>query len=46
VAVADPLSEEELVTPAINGAVNIMKACSKHEVKRVVMTSNVNAVNG
>lgn len=27
VAVADPTDENELVTPAVNGAVNVMKAC-------------------
>ena len=45
-AVQDPCDEEELVTPAVNGAVNIMKACQKHKVKRIVMTSSHTAVCG
>ena len=46
VAVADPLDEEQLVTPAVQGAMNVMQSCSKHKVKRVVMTSNASAVSG
>ena len=46
VAVADPTDESELVTPAVNGAINVMKACQKHKVQRIVMTSSITAVNG
>ena len=46
VAVADPLDEEQLVTPAVQGVLNVMQACSKHKVKRVVMTSSASTVSG
>ena len=46
VAVADPLDEEQLVTPAVQGTLNILQSCSKHKVKRVVLTSSCQAVSG
>ena len=39
------LSEEELVKPAINGTLAIMKAADVHRVKKVVITSSIAAVS-
>lgn len=38
--VEDPKDEEEVLGPAIKGTENVMKACSKHGIKRVVITSS------
>ncbi|EDV19858.1 putative uncharacterized oxidoreductase [Trichoplax sp. H2] len=39
--------EEELIKPAVNGTLNVLKACAKAGcVKRVVMTSTVGAIIG
>ena len=39
------LKEEELVKPAEEGTKAVMKACSKHGVRRVVITSSVAAIS-
>ena len=37
--------EEELVKPAVDGTLAVMKACTQHGVKRVVITSSVAAIS-
>merc|ERR1719464_265425 len=39
------LPEEELVKPAVEGTLAVMKACSQHKVKRCVITSSVAAIS-
>lgn len=39
-----PDHEEELILPAKNGTLNILKAASAHNVKRVVLTSSIGAI--
>ena len=39
------LKEEELVKPAVDGTMAVMKACTTHGVKRVVITSSVAAIS-
>lgn len=39
-----PKKEEELIEPAKNGTLNILKAASKNGIKRVVMTSSSGAI--
>lgn len=40
-----PKTEEELIKPAKEGALNVLKAAAKNGVKRVVMTSSTAAVS-
>merc|ERR1719464_687511 len=40
------LPEEELVKPAVEGTMAVMKACTQHKVKRVVVTSSVASIAG
>ena len=42
----NPRNEDEVVKPAVEGALSVLRACSETEtVKRVVLTSSVAAVN-
>ena len=44
---AVPTNPDEVLVPAVNGAVNVLKACAQSgTVKRVVLTSSVAAVSG
>ena len=39
---APPKTEDEVITPAVEGTKNVLEACAKSgSVKRVVMTSSV-----
>lgn len=38
------MPEEELVKAAVDGTMAVMKACTKHKVKRLVITSSIAAV--
>jgi dihydroflavonol-4-reductase len=40
--VQDP--QKDLVDPALNGTLNVLRSCLKHNVKRVVLTSSLAAV--
>ncbi|MQL98230.1 hypothetical protein Taro_030930, partial [Colocasia esculenta] len=40
-----PNPETEMVAPALNGTLNVLKACSEAKVRRVVVVSSVSAVN-
>jgi dihydroflavonol-4-reductase len=33
-----------MIGPAVAGVVNVMKAASKHKIKRVVITSSIAAI--
>jgi nucleoside-diphosphate-sugar epimerase len=35
---------EDLIAPAVDGTMNVIKACHKYKVKRVVVTSSVAAI--
>jgi nucleoside-diphosphate-sugar epimerase len=37
-------SEDQVVKPAVEGTLNVLEACLKHQVKKVVVTSSVAAV--
>ena len=37
-------TEDELVKPAVEGTLSVMKACHKHKVERCVITSSVAAI--
>nr|GLL34365.1 cinnamoyl-CoA reductase 1-like [Ipomoea trifida]GMD25972.1 cinnamoyl-coa reductase 2 [Ipomoea batatas] len=39
-----PNPQKDLVEPALNGTLNVLKACSESNVKRVVIVSSVSAV--
>lgn len=42
---AMPKNEDEIIIPAVDGAKNVLEACSKSgSVKRVVMTSSIVAI--
>ena len=42
---AAPKTEDEIIVPAVEGAKNVLEACSKSgSVKRVVMTSSLVAI--
>lgn len=44
---AVPTDPDEVLIPAVNGAVNVLKACAQSgTVKRVVLTSSVAAISG
>ena len=40
------INQVEVLDPAINGTLNVLKACVTAKIKRVVMTSSVAAVSG
>ncbi|TNV77308.1 hypothetical protein FGO68_gene2508 [Halteria grandinella] len=40
-----PKDENELIKPAVEGTIAVMRAAHKHKVKRVVMTSSISAVS-
>ena len=42
--IGEPKDEKELINPAVNGTLAVLKACRKHKVKRVVVTSSVASV--
>jgi len=42
----NPLTIDELVVPAVNGTLGVLKACRNHGVKRVVLTSSTVAIHG
>jgi nucleoside-diphosphate-sugar epimerase len=39
-----PKNESDLIKPAVEGTMSVLKACSKHPVKHVVVTSSIAAV--
>ncbi|XP_038987263.1 cinnamoyl-CoA reductase 1-like isoform X3 [Phoenix dactylifera] len=41
--VLDP--ELELITPAVNGTLNVLQACSEMKIKRVIVVSSITAVS-
>ena len=41
---ANPKDDQELIVPARDGALNVLKAAERHNVKRMVMTSSAAAV--
>ena len=41
---ANPTDENELIKPAVEGTLAVMRAAHKHKVKRVVITSSEVAV--
>jgi len=43
---APPEDEQELIKPAVEGTLNVLKACLGSSVKRVVVTSSVVSVSG
>ncbi len=40
-----PKNHDEIIKPAVEGTLAVMKACHKHGVKRLVITSSVAAVS-
>jgi len=40
----EPDDENELIKPAVDGTLSVLKACKTHKVKHVVITSSVAAV--
>jgi len=43
--IVQPKDEDELIKPAVNGTLAVMKACRKNKVKRVVITSSCAAIS-
>jgi len=41
---APPRNENDLIKPAVNGTVSVMKACHANKVKRIVITSSIAAI--
>lgn len=41
---ANPQDESEIIEPAVEGTINVLEACVKANVKRVVLTSSIVAV--
>lgn len=41
----NPNNHEDMIRPAVDGVLAVMKACQKYKVKRVVITSSVAAVS-
>ncbi len=39
-----PKDENEIILPAVNGTINVLRACKKNKVKKVVVTSSIAAV--
>jgi dihydroflavonol-4-reductase len=44
VTVGEPKDEYEVIRPAVEGTLSVLRACRKHKVKRVVMTSSIAAI--
>lgn len=42
----NPHDESEIIEPAVEGTINVLEACSKAKIKRVVLTSSIAAVHG
>jgi len=40
-----PHDESEIIEPAVDGTINVLEACSKARIKRVVLTSSIAAVH-
>ncbi len=40
----DPKNEDEVIQPAVVGTMAVMKACARHKVKHVVLTSSIASV--
>lgn len=40
----EPKNHDLMIKPAVDGVVNVLKAASKHKVKRVVITSSIAAI--
>ncbi|KAK3718274.1 hypothetical protein QZH41_013167 [Actinostola sp. cb2023] len=43
--VSNPRDESEIIEPAVEGTINVLEACSKANIKRVVLTSSIAAVH-
>lgn len=41
---ANPKDHDEMIRPAVNGVRSILEACSRHKIKRIVITSSGSAV--
>lgn len=41
---SNPRDESELIEPAVEGTINVLQACSKANIKRVVLTSSIVAI--
>ena len=41
---AAPKNEDEIIKPAVEGTLAVVKACHKHKVKRLVITSSCAAI--
>ena len=41
---APPRHENDLINPAVNGTVSVLKACHANKVKRLVITSSIAAI--
>jgi nucleoside-diphosphate-sugar epimerase len=39
-----PRDEQELIKPAVEGTLSVLRACHTHKVKRVVITSSIAAI--
>lgn len=39
-----PSDENELIKPAVDGTLAVMKACREEKVKRIVLTSSIAAI--
>ena len=44
VGINEPIDPNEMIRPALEGTLSVMRAASKYKVKRVVMTSSVAAI--
>lgn len=42
--IKQPRDEMELIRPAVEGTLAVMKGCHQHKVKRVVITSSIAAI--
>ena len=40
----DNMTRDELVIPAVNGTLAVMRACTANNVKRIVATSSISAI--
>jgi nucleoside-diphosphate-sugar epimerase len=43
---SNPRDETEVIEPAVEGTINVLRACSKANIKRVVLTSSIASVVG